>query len=108
MPGNVAVHYQPRTPLRVLDTDTLRARLATLPADARIALLAHTPGLASNGVALRIDMPRDKAGYARLLYDALHTADATDVDAIWLERPPNDDDWRDVHDRLARPASHAG
>lgn len=108
VPGNVAVHYQPRTPLHVLDTDTLRARLATLPADARIALLAHTPGLSANGVALRIAMPRDKAGYARLLYDALHTADAADIDAIWLERPPNDDEWRDVHDRLARAASSGG
>jgi len=105
VPGNVAVHYQPRTPLHVLETETLRARLAALPADTRIALLAHTRGLPAHATALHIEMPHDKAGYARRLYDALHTADAAEVDAIWLERPPGDDDWRDVHDRLARAAS---
>lgn len=108
VPGNVAVHYQPRTPLHVLATETLRARLDALPAGARIALLAHTPGLPAHGVALRIAMPHDKAGYARTLYDALHTADAAGVDAIWLERPPLDEDWRDVHDRLSRAAQSGG
>ena len=42
------------------------------------------------------------------LYDALHTADAAGVDAIWLERPPSDEDWRDVHDRLSRAAQSGG
>jgi len=56
----------------------------------------------------RIAMPHDKAGYARTLYDALHTADAAGVDAIWLERPPLDEDWRDVHDRLSRAAQSGG
>ena len=110
VPGNVAVHYRPHTPLYVLGTEALRTRLAALPAEARIALLAQTPdlrGLPAAGVALRIAMPTDKAGYARLLYDALHTADAAGVDAIWLERPPADEDWLDVHDRLARAASAA-
>ena len=110
VPGNVAVHYRPHAPLHVFAIDALRTRLATLPADARIALLAQTPDLhgpTAAGVALRIAMPADKAGYARLLYDALHTADAAGVDAIWLERPPADEDWRDVHDRLDRAGSPA-
>lgn len=105
VPGNVAVHYRPHAPLHVLDTDTLRTRLSALPADARIALLAQTSDLPAAGVALRLDLPADKAGYARRLYDALHTADAAGVDAIWLERPPADEDWRDVHDRLDRAGS---
>ena len=110
VPGNVAVHYRPHAPLHVFATEALRTRLAALPTDARVAVLAQTPelhGLPAAGVALRIAMPTDKAGYARLLYDALHTADAAGVDAIWLERPPADEDWRDVHDRLARAASAA-
>ena len=57
VPGNVAVHYQPRTPLFVLDTDALRARLEAPVAGARIALLAHTCGLPAGDVALRIEAP---------------------------------------------------
>jgi L-threonylcarbamoyladenylate synthase len=41
VPGNVAVHYRPGTPLHMFDTATLRAQLNALPDDARIAL-AHT------------------------------------------------------------------
>lgn len=114
VPGNVAVHYQPRTPLYLIDTATLRARLPLLPDDARIAL-AHTsadlPACAgvdagtSAGVLRALRLPADKPGFARAMYDALHTLDQAGASAIWLERPPADEDWRDVHDRLARAAS---
>jgi L-threonylcarbamoyladenylate synthase len=90
-----------------MDTARLRERLATLGADARIALAHLDPTLptAAPGIAAAIRMPADKPGYARALYDTLHTLDALGVDAIWLETPPHDDAWRDVHDRLARAAS---
>jgi L-threonylcarbamoyladenylate synthase len=120
VPGNVAVHYQPRTPLYLFDTGTLRARLAQLPADANIAL-AHisddlpmpaglmsaglmSAGLMSTGVLRTVRLPADKPGFARAMYDALHTLDDTGADAIWLERPPAHEDWRDVNDRLSRAA----
>lgn len=115
VPGNVAVHYQPRTPLYLFDTATLRARLAELPADANIALAyisddlpisagPMSAGLMSTGVLRTLRLPADKPGFARAMYDALHTLDATGASAIWLERPPAHEDWRDVHDRLSRAA----
>ncbi len=105
VPGNVAVHYQPRTPLHVFDTDTLRARLAQLPADAGIALAHTSDGLpVSTGVLRTLRLPADKSGFARALYGALHTLDQEGANAIWLERPPMHEDWRDVHDRLSRAA----
>lgn len=106
VPGNVAVHYRPGTPLRMFDTAALRARLDALPDDARIAL-AHTSSdlPTSRGVIATLRLPADKPGFARALYAALHTLDGTGADAIWLERPPEGEDWRDVHDRLSRAVS---
>ena len=106
VPGNVAVHYQPRTPLHVFDTETLRMRLTQLPADADIALAHTSDGLPiSTGVLRTLRLPAEKSGFARALYDALHTLDQAGANAIWLERPPMHEDWRDVHDRLSRAAS---
>ncbi len=106
VPGNVAVHYQPRTPLYLVDGQELRERLQRLPADARIAVAHRSADLpASSGVLHALRLPADKAGFARALYDALHTLDAAGANAIWLERPPEHEDWRDVHDRLSRAAS---
>lgn len=107
VPGNVAVHYQPRTPLYLYATDVLRERLQRLRPDARVALLHRSDALSERrpGIIHRLRMPDDKAEYARRLYDALHAADETGADAIWMEAPPMHEDWRDVHDRLARAAS---
>ena len=106
VPGNVAVHYRPGTPLRLVDTDALHARLAALPNHARIAL-AHTSALPmpAQGLVATERMPADKAGFARALYATLHALDRVGADEIWLETPPSDEDWRDVHDRLSRAAS---
>jgi len=106
VPGNVAVHYRPGTPLRMFDTATLRAQLDALADDARIAL-AHTSDdlPTSRGVIATLHLPADKPGFARALYAALHTLDRAGADAIWLERPPEGEDWRDVHDRLSRAVS---
>lgn len=107
VPGNVAVHYRPHTPLRVIALDALRERLARLNADARIAVAHHSADLAlpDIGLVAHRRLPADKAGYARDLYSALHALDDANADAIWLERPPEDEDWRDVHDRLSKAAS---
>lgn len=107
VPGNVAVHYRPRTPLLAMDAARLRARLATLAPDARIALAYLDPALpvVAPGIVAATRMPADKPGYARALYGTLHALDALGVDTIWLETPPQDEAWRDVHDRLSRAAT---
>ncbi len=109
VPGNVAVHYQPQTPLYVIANESLRSRIAQLHPDARIAVAYHSPSLDAdiahaNAVVAHAQLPIDKAGYARALYTALHTLDRAAADAIWLERPPTGEDWRDVHDRLSKAA----
>ncbi len=109
VPGNVAAHYQPRTPLSVVANDALRERLARSNADARIAVAYHSADLVlpDTGIVARVRLPADKAGYAHALYSALHALDSAGADAIWLERPPQDEDWRDVNDRLSKAATQA-
>ena len=108
--GNQAVHYRPRTPLRVLARADLAQRLAALAPGTRIAL-AHLdldPARLPPAVVQAVRMPGDKPGYARALYATLHALDASGADAIWLQQPPQEEDWRDVNDRLARAAGGSG
>ena len=108
VPGNVAVHYRPHTRLLMLDADTLRARLAALPAQARVAVMTWGAAVtrpAHPGIAAWVAMPQAKADYARALYATLHALDAAGADQIWLQAPPRDEAWRDVHDRLSRAAA---
>ncbi len=107
VPGNVAAHYQPRTPLLVIASEALRERLARLNADARIAVAYHSADVAlpDRGIIAHLRLPTDKAGYARDLYSTLHALDLARADAIWLERPPQSGEWRDVNDRLSKAAT---
>lgn len=108
VPGNVAVHYRPHTPLRMLDAGTLEEQLATLPAHARVAIMTYGTTLvrpAHAGIAAWVAMPEAKADYARALYATLHALDAAGAGEIWLQTPPRDEAWRDVHDRLARASA---
>jgi L-threonylcarbamoyladenylate synthase len=50
----------------------------------------------------RIDLPAEADSYARSLYAALHQLDAAGVDCIIVERPPQEEAWQAIHDRLTR------
>lgn len=107
VPGNMRVHYRPTTPLHVLTRDELQRRLGALSDTAHVAVVSqgdwlHVPPA---GVLRHVRMPDDKAGYARALYGVLHTLDHEGAEAIWLQRPPEGETWRDVHDRLRRAAA---
>lgn len=108
VPGNIAVHYRPHTPLRMFDAAALAARLQALPDTMRVAVAAYGDALprpTTPGVAAWVAMPTAKPDYARALYATLHALDAAGADEIWLQTPPAGDVWHDVHDRLGRAAS---
>lgn len=107
VPGNVAMHYRPRTPLHLFGIDELRARLRAKTDDAPIAVVSRhrVDGEQARGIARIVTMPENKADYAQRLYDVLHMLDAAGVSAIWMEQPPPLEEWRDVRDRLMRAAS---
>lgn len=103
VPGNVAVHYQPRTPLYVADRARMLEALQAHEERVALVFVADTAALPSSP-SVR-SLPADKASYAQALYRTLHELDALQLDAIWLERPPVGEQWSDVHDRLNRAAS---
>jgi L-threonylcarbamoyladenylate synthase len=55
----------------------------------------------ADGVATRI-LPADPAGYAHLLFAALHALDEAGVAEIVVEAAPADDAWLAIRDRLER------
>ncbi|MDR0780409.1 MAG: threonylcarbamoyl-AMP synthase [Pseudomonadales bacterium] len=105
--GNMQVHYQPRAPLYVM-TRTALAQYLTTHTTERLALLyygAAPKELAQVKVLACLDMPTDKAGYARALYRNLYELDVLQPEAILLEQPPYTEEWLDVQDRLRKAAT---
>ena len=103
VPGNVAEHYQPNTPL-YLGT---RAQLveAINEKDGRIACLFYATAPNTPATEKVLVMPKEKVLFAKRLYKTLYSLDGLGLDAIWLEFPPNSEQWRDVNDRLVRAAA---
>jgi L-threonylcarbamoyladenylate synthase len=108
-PGMEARHYAPRARLLLAETweDAQRIAYGLAGEGARVGLVSHEPmatSLSEQGVLLRT-LPRDPAGYARLLYGTLHDLDDVGVDAIVVQGVPPDDAWWAVADRLTRGAT---
>lgn len=47
-------------------------------------------------------MPISASDYAHELYAQLHCADALKPNIIIVEKPPIEDDWTAIHDRLTK------
>ena len=105
--GNKRQHYQPKKPLYLFNTDQLHEILANTPP--RIALVAYSESLKTRASTHRHLVCQaaspEKTRYAQALYSTLHELDSMDIDAIWIERPPQTPEWNDVNDRLKRAAS---
>lgn len=95
-PGMHHKHYAPRTPVVLV-------RDGQVPAGKGAYLWMKRAADAE----LAVRMPADPAGYARVLYEALHRADDAGVEWIAVEGPPEGEAWRAVWDRLRRAAVSA-
>ncbi|MDX1677426.1 L-threonylcarbamoyladenylate synthase [Arsukibacterium sp.] len=101
--GNVDAHYQPDKKLHCFPTAQLKSELDGLQQP--VALL-HYSAIAAHPLVKSYAMPAEAAAYGRQLYQTLFQADQTSVTAIWCELPPEQDNWRAVHDRLKRARSN--
>jgi L-threonylcarbamoyladenylate synthase len=118
--GDLAAHYAPNTPLRLLPTAALLSEVDILLAAAkRVAVLAFDakPKTAPSpvGIGMRhlrpliwLQAPVKAEDYARDLYASLRTLDAAGTAMILVEAPPTDAAWDAVNDRLSRAAVGAG
>ena len=105
VPGSVASHYAPHTPLEIVDATALADAMAThAKSGRRVAVL---------GPAERSDLPAaawlsaasDAEGYGRSLYDHLRRLDEVGADVILVVRPPDGPAWVAIHDRIRRAAT---
>jgi L-threonylcarbamoyladenylate synthase len=109
VPGSLAAHYAPTTPLRLLPSariveviDLRRARVGAVPYSVTVGCPArrqHTPGAACR--------PTPRA-YASALYAALRELDQADAELIIVEEIPATPAWAAVADRLQRAACGSG
>jgi L-threonylcarbamoyladenylate synthase len=106
VPGALAQHYAPRTPLELVAPTTLGARVNSL-LGTRVALLAPAMALLDwpSNVVLRLVAPASPDEYARRLYALLHRLDAAGAERILVAQPPAGPAWDAVRDRLQRAAS---
>ena len=102
VPGNVAEHYQPRTPLYVGTREQILARLPNNDESVACVFYADTPQIPVSPY-IRC-LPESKPAYAQALYDTLYKLDHLHASAIWIEQPPQTAQWGDVNDRLRRAA----
>jgi L-threonylcarbamoyladenylate synthase len=106
VPGSMASHYAPRTPVRLVPQDGLASFLESMGAVGRRVALLAPPHLAPAApVATRIDAAPGAAEFARDLYAHLRTLDRASADVIVVTRPPDGPLWQAIHDRLARAAT---
>jgi L-threonylcarbamoyladenylate synthase len=115
-PGQQPVHYSPVTPAFRFDeagldrvTRLFRNRLGRR----KIFLIIAATELAARvrermESAQIVEMPSGADDYAREFYAALHQADDSGAQSIWIQQPPDLPQWAAINDRIrraTRPAS---
>lgn len=107
VPGALAAHYAPATPLEIVDTVALPERAAALRQQGlRVCVLClDHPGRSAPLAADEFFLPAQPEGYAHGLYARLRALDAMGYDRLLVEAPPAAESWWAVNDRLARAAA---
>jgi L-threonylcarbamoyladenylate synthase len=98
-PGQLSIHYAPRTPAIQIEPGCL----ASFPWPRRFALLVlgeHGPIADPGAVAIRsLSTPSEAAA---ALYATLHDWDDLALDLIAIVPPPDRPEWRAIRDRISR------
>ncbi|TDP63548.1 L-threonylcarbamoyladenylate synthase [Bradymonas sediminis] len=101
-PGLARKHYSPRAALKIVGQPSSLLQQMPNPPDCACILVDPADALTTSlAGAVRV-LGRDPLLYARNLYAALHELDAEQFGTIIVQRPPDDDRWRAIHDRLER------
>jgi len=102
-PGMLAAHYAPQTPALLCDRALLIDEFDRLCAQGRtVGVLSFSTGLAAWPCEHKRHLPAKPEDYESGLYHALRELDKLPLDTILVERPPLDDAWLAVNDRLSK------
>jgi L-threonylcarbamoyladenylate synthase len=99
-PGQMPVHYAPRTPAYHVDSLEELARLG-VPEGIALILIGERSGEGTLPVSNQFVLESPESA-SRALYDVLHRCDALASAAIIVVLPPDAPEWRAVRDRLMR------
>lgn len=106
IPGALAAHYAPSTPLEVWPTAALWQHVRELAAlGLEVAILGWSESDLANsepGNIVYYSMPRVATAYGSQLYATLRHFDHGHFDRLLVEAPPADPAWLAVADRLQR------
>lgn len=105
VPGSVASHYAPATPVELVPAVELDARIAAHAAGGRRAAVLSSRSPISPDTALWIEAPTEPHPYGQVLYANLRALDRAAADVILVAEPPRTPMWAAVHDRLTRAAA---
>ncbi len=102
-PGMLAAHYAPTTPALLCDKTALIDQFDQLCAQGQqIGVLSFSAELADLPCPHRQHLSSQPEDYEAALYNALRELDKLKVDSILVERPPEDETWAAVNDRLGK------
>jgi len=105
VPGSLASHYAPRTPLKIVDPDEIESYVRRQVVPPPVAVLARRGRPHDSQVALWQVAPETPEEYARLLYGTLRFLDDAGCRLIVVEALPQLPEWTAVRDRLDRAAT---
>jgi L-threonylcarbamoyladenylate synthase len=104
-PGQHALHYSPRTPMRLFASrdELLKNATELINANALAAALLLGSGAVPN--CTYFELNNNAADVAQQLYDTLHKMDALGAEILLIEAPPAAPEWLAILDRLTRAAA---
>lgn len=112
VPGNIEQHYQPKGRLKIIGHEHLITMISDWPKDSACLWFSsdiQQKLVSNNNIELLNahfkQIPATKRGYAQSLYDALYQLDQQGFSTIYVERPPQIEEWLDVNDRLNRASA---
>ena len=105
--GTLESHYAPRTPVVLVASSELNAKMSQLVASGKRIALMHYAESGIAGLVAQRTLPAAPDGYAHHLYASLRELDGVGADVIVVEWPPQDAAWHGVNDRLRRAAHGA-
>ena len=102
-PGMLAAHYAPQTPSLLCDRALLIDEFDRLCAQGQcVGVLSFSAELADWPCEHKRHLPDKPEDYETGLYHALRELDKLPLDTILVERPPIEDAWIAVNDRLGK------
>jgi L-threonylcarbamoyladenylate synthase len=104
-PGSLPAHYAPRARVRLMPQATLQAQTSRPAGPGMQVAVYSTAAPPAGSVYMHRLMPSEARAVARELFSVLRDFDALGAQEVWVQQPPDTQEWDGVRDRLQRAAA---